>query len=192
MQLHLCRDDSLHDNLHHECHTMLHVDGDLGKMLPVTVCQSELSTYRLDSCLSYTRQLGHAAPQVDKDLREMLVRPDAPAAKTVGVRVWPKAIPQFNVAHLDTVQARRPRSPARLQFAFTSMSGGAAPRAPAPRGACAVCRQLRAAAGSSLLGAAKSGRRAEVYSLTYTALCTERLSRKRVSCGEAGVPDTRA
>ncbi len=44
--------------------------------------------------------------QVDKDLRRMLLKADAPPPKTIGVRVWPKAIPQFNVAHLDTVQAR--------------------------------------------------------------------------------------
>jgi len=36
----------------------------------------------------------------------MLLKADAPPPKTIGVRVWPKAIPQFNVAHLDTVQAR--------------------------------------------------------------------------------------
>ncbi len=80
----------------------------------------------------------HTTPQVDKDLREMLVRPDAPAAKTVGVRVWPKAIPQFNVAHLDTVQARRPPHPAR------STSEGSV-----PRGACPerLLGRLRPAAG---------------------------------------------
>ena len=44
--------------------------------------------------------------QVDKDLREMLVSPDAPAAKKIGVRVWPRAIPQFNVGHQATVQVR--------------------------------------------------------------------------------------
>jgi oxygen-dependent protoporphyrinogen oxidase len=39
--------------------------------------------------------------QVDKDLRIMLLKPDAPGPKTVGVRVWPRAIPQFNLGHLD-------------------------------------------------------------------------------------------
>ncbi len=39
--------------------------------------------------------------QVDKDLRIMLLKKDAPAPKVVGVRVWPRAIPQFNIGHLD-------------------------------------------------------------------------------------------
>lgn len=42
--------------------------------------------------------------QVDKDLREMLVQPGAPPPKKIGIRVWPKAIPQFNLGHLETVQ----------------------------------------------------------------------------------------
>ena len=46
--------------------------------------------------------------QVDKDLREMLVQPDAPPPKKIGIRVWPKAIPQFNLGHLETVQVGRP------------------------------------------------------------------------------------
>ena len=41
--------------------------------------------------------------QVDKDLRAMLVSPDAPPPRKIGVRVWPRAIPQFNVGHLDEV-----------------------------------------------------------------------------------------
>eukprot|EP00887_Chlorella_sp_A99_P001230 scaffold14.g1230.t1 len=44
------------------------------------------------------------ARPVDKDLRKMLLKPDAPPPKKVAVRVWPKAIPQFNVGHLDVVQ----------------------------------------------------------------------------------------
>jgi oxygen-dependent protoporphyrinogen oxidase len=45
--------------------------------------------------------------QVDKDLRAMLIKPDAPPAKKLGVRVWPQAIPQFNVGHLDELAAAR-------------------------------------------------------------------------------------
>ncbi len=44
--------------------------------------------------------------QVDKDLRQMLIKSDAPPAKKIGVRVWPKAIPQFNVGHLEVVQVK--------------------------------------------------------------------------------------
>ncbi|GAX80836.1 hypothetical protein CEUSTIGMA_g8271.t1 [Chlamydomonas eustigma] len=39
--------------------------------------------------------------QVDKDLRVMLIKDNAPAPKVIGVRVWPRAIPQFNIGHLD-------------------------------------------------------------------------------------------
>ena len=42
--------------------------------------------------------------QVDKDLRVMLVKPEAPAPRTIDVTVWRKAIPQFNLHHLDNVQ----------------------------------------------------------------------------------------
>lgn len=42
--------------------------------------------------------------QVDKDLRKMLLKNDAPAPKKVAVRVWPRAIPQFNVGHLEAVE----------------------------------------------------------------------------------------
>ncbi|KAI8468570.1 MAG: flavin-containing amine oxidoreductase-domain containing protein [Monoraphidium minutum] len=47
------------------------------------------------------------AEQVDKDLRTMLLKPDAPKPRIVGVRVWPRAIPQFNVGHLDQLEATK-------------------------------------------------------------------------------------
>ncbi|BBM99442.1 protoporphyrinogen/coproporphyrinogen III oxidase [Marchantia polymorpha subsp. ruderalis] len=44
---------------------------------------------------------------VDKDARIMLVKKDAPAPVVHGVRVWPRAIPQFTVGHLDTLEDAR-------------------------------------------------------------------------------------
>lgn len=46
------------------------------------------------------------ALQVDRDLRKMLVKPDAPEPTTIAVRVWPQAIPQFNTGHLEAVEVR--------------------------------------------------------------------------------------
>lgn len=45
--------------------------------------------------------------QVDKDLRKpgMILEASAPAPTVVGVRTWPRAIPQFNVGHLEAVNA---------------------------------------------------------------------------------------
>ncbi|PNH07309.1 Protoporphyrinogen oxidase, chloroplastic [Tetrabaena socialis] len=58
----------------------------------------------------------HSTPrpaQVDKDLRRMILKPDAPPPKVVGVRVWPRAIPQFNVGHLELLERARSALDAR-------------------------------------------------------------------------------
>eukprot|EP00899_Mesostigma_viride_P013804 jgi/Mesvir1/22424/Mv17900-RA.1 len=39
----------------------------------------------------------------DRELRKMLIKTDAPKAKKVGIRVWPRAIPQFNKGHLEAL-----------------------------------------------------------------------------------------
>jgi oxygen-dependent protoporphyrinogen oxidase len=44
---------------------------------------------------------------VDKDLRTMLLKPDAPAPQIHGVRTWPQAIPQFTIGHLDTLESAK-------------------------------------------------------------------------------------
>lgn len=44
---------------------------------------------------------------VDKDLRTMLLKPDAPAPQMHGVRTWPKAIPQFTIGHLDHLESAK-------------------------------------------------------------------------------------
>lgn len=47
------------------------------------------------------------ALQVDIDLRQMLVKDDAPAPVKVGYRCWPRAIPQFNIGHLEQLDAAK-------------------------------------------------------------------------------------
>ncbi|MCO5549221.1 hypothetical protein L7F22_002687 [Adiantum nelumboides] len=45
--------------------------------------------------------------QVDKDVRKMLIKSDGPRPEVLGVRVWPRAIPQFEVGHLDILDDAR-------------------------------------------------------------------------------------
>ncbi|KAL8527111.1 hypothetical protein ACS0TY_005109 [Phlomoides rotata] len=44
---------------------------------------------------------------VDRDLRKMLINSNAPDPVVLGVRVWPQAIPQFLVGHLDLLDSAR-------------------------------------------------------------------------------------
>ncbi|ERN02059.1 protoporphyrinogen oxidase 1, chloroplastic [Amborella trichopoda] len=44
---------------------------------------------------------------IDRDLRKMLINPNAEDPLVLGVRVWPQAIPQFLVGHLDLLEAAK-------------------------------------------------------------------------------------
>ncbi|XP_072979007.1 protoporphyrinogen oxidase, chloroplastic [Typha angustifolia] len=44
---------------------------------------------------------------VDRDLRKMLINPSAEDPLVLGVRVWPQAIPQFLVGHLDHLESAK-------------------------------------------------------------------------------------
>ncbi|KAL5539855.1 hypothetical protein UlMin_045476 [Ulmus minor] len=50
---------------------------------------------------------GELVEAVDRDLRKMLIKPNAEDPLVLGVRVWPQAIPQFLVGHLDVVDAAK-------------------------------------------------------------------------------------
>jgi hypothetical protein len=52
-------------------------------------------------CVNTQARQEELVAQVDKDLRTMLLKPDAPQPRVVGVRVWPRAIPQFNIGHSE-------------------------------------------------------------------------------------------
>jgi oxygen-dependent protoporphyrinogen oxidase len=54
------------------------------------------------------------AAQVDADLRQILLKPDAPEPKVLAVRLWRRAIPQYEIGHLrrlDAVAAALERLP---------------------------------------------------------------------------------
>ncbi|PON88793.1 Protoporphyrinogen oxidase [Trema orientale] len=44
---------------------------------------------------------------VDRDLRKILINPNAKDPVALGVRVWPQAIPQFLIGHLDILDAAK-------------------------------------------------------------------------------------
>ncbi|XP_042476589.1 protoporphyrinogen oxidase 1, chloroplastic isoform X2 [Macadamia integrifolia] len=44
---------------------------------------------------------------VNRDLRKMLIKPNAEDPLVLGVRVWPQAIPQFLIGHLDHLEAAK-------------------------------------------------------------------------------------
>ncbi|VFQ59081.1 unnamed protein product [Cuscuta campestris] len=50
---------------------------------------------------------GELVEAVDRDLRKMLIKPSAKDPLVLGVRVWPQAIPQFLVGHLDILETAR-------------------------------------------------------------------------------------
>jgi len=45
------------------------------------------------------------AALVDADMRRVLLRADAPSPQVLGVRLWPRAIPQYNRGHLRRLEA---------------------------------------------------------------------------------------
>ncbi|CAH9139483.1 unnamed protein product [Cuscuta epithymum] len=50
---------------------------------------------------------GELVAAVDRDLRKMLIKPNAKDPLVLGVRVWPQAIPQFLVGHLDILEVAK-------------------------------------------------------------------------------------
>ena len=41
--------------------------------------------------------------EVDKGCRQVLLKPDAPPPKVLGLKLWPTAIPQYELGHLDLI-----------------------------------------------------------------------------------------
>ncbi|GER50162.1 protoporphyrinogen oxidase [Striga asiatica] len=54
-----------------------------------------------------TKTDGELVESVDRDLRKMLINRNATDPLVLGVRVWPQAIPQFLVGHLDLLDEAR-------------------------------------------------------------------------------------
>ncbi|OVA16612.1 Amine oxidase [Macleaya cordata] len=50
---------------------------------------------------------GEIVEAVDRDLRKMLINPNSKDPLVLGVRLWPQAIPQFLVGHLDILEAAK-------------------------------------------------------------------------------------
>ncbi|CAI5504203.1 unnamed protein product [Closterium sp. Naga37s-1] len=44
---------------------------------------------------------------VDRDMRTTLLRPSAPPPLALGVRVWPCAVPQLNIGHLESIEVAK-------------------------------------------------------------------------------------
>lgn len=44
---------------------------------------------------------------VDRDLKKILINPNAKDPVVLGVRVWPQAIPQFLIGHFDVLDAAK-------------------------------------------------------------------------------------
>ncbi|KAK6941163.1 Amine oxidase [Dillenia turbinata] len=57
--------------------------------------------------ISYSITESELVETVDLDLRKMLLNPNAKDPEVLGVRVWPQAIPQFLVGHLDILDAAK-------------------------------------------------------------------------------------